>query len=242
MQAIQTLLEKTGVAKLFFGDRHHEVEFDFSNSDLVEQDAYYDVPTKRELPIKGNSNLTYRTLDDMSLWSWKRNAYVEYNPYAFGITQQYNTVTPTVFEQSVIAAIDDQHNRLLLEDVRQLPSISIDDVRNGSDPRMAVLYNLMALREDLRTITDLKITFESMIDTKKATPYLRNGHKQNVLDNWFIQNHTALSLLLRSACKSESSVIDKAIGDCLHGKGAYLSWDKTRGNAVFKDGEFEVNL
>jgi len=242
MQAIQSLLEKTGFAKLFHADRYLETEFDFSNSDLVEQDEYYNVPTKRELPIKGNSAVTYRTLDDMCLWSWKRNAYVEYNPYAFGITQQYNTVTPTVFEQTVVAATDEQHNRLLLEDVRQLPSISIEDVRNGSDPRMAVLYNLMALREDLRTITDLKMTFESLIDVAKSTPYLRNGHKQNVLDNWFFQNHTALSLLLRSACKDAHTPVDKAIGDCLHGKGAYLGWDKTRGNAVFKDGEFEVNL
>lgn len=242
MMAIQNLLQKTGVAKLLHREQYPEIEFDFSNSDLVEADDFYDVPTKRELPIKGRENLTYRTLDDMSLWMWKRNAYVEHNPYAFGITQQYNTVTPEQFEQTVVAATDESHNRLVLEDPRHLPSISIDEVRDGADPRMAMLYNLMALREDLRTINDLKIPFGSMVKGDLPTPYLRNSTKQNVLDNWFFQNHAALSLLLRSACKGPTSVIDKAIGDMLHGKGAHLGWNSERGNAVFKDGEFEVNL
>lgn len=242
MSIMTNLFAGGKVATLLRGYRpEFEPDFDFSNSDLPKQEEYFDVFSKKELPVVGSSAVTYRTLCDMELWSWTNGAYTTYNPYSFGITHQYNEVKREVVKPMVGVVIDDNHNRLVLQDERQLPSISIDDVRNGSDPRMAILYNLEALREDLRTITDLKITFDSMVSTNKDRPYFRNLPKQNVLDNWFLQNHSALHLLLRSACRTDR-VMDKTIIDCINTKGAHLWWDEKACNAKFKDGEFEVNL
>jgi len=242
MQALTSLFGNVRkFANVFAGKTAEEIEFDFSNSELEEPSKYYDVETKRDLPIKGNSALTYRTLDDMVLWSWKRNAYIEYNPYSFGITQQFNDVVPEVLQPQNVAVLDVDNTILVLQDVQQLPSIGIDAVREGADARLAIGYNIEALRQDLRTITDLKISFESMVSDNKDRPYFKSGPKQNVLDNWFYQNHTALHLLLRSTCRSDTHM-DKNMLDGINLKGAHIWWDAKTCNAKFKDGEFEVNL
>lgn len=243
MSIIQSLFGNARkFASVLKGDRHEELEFDFSESDLGEQSKYFDVATKKDLPGNGKSTLTYRTLDDMLLWNWKNGVYVEYNPYAFGITQQFNEHQLETIVASNVAVLDVDNRKLVLDDVSHVPSISLDDVRKGADPRMAILYNVQALREDLRVIGNLKMTFNSMVKKDKVQPYNRNSDNQNVLDNWFFQNHSTLSLLLRSACQSSTYKIDVSIIDCLNGLGAHLFWDSKAGNAKFKDGEFEVNL
>lgn len=228
-------------ANVLRGERHDEIEYDFSESDLGDQSKYYDVATKKDLPAIGNSKVTYRSLDDMALWSWARNTYTEYNPYAFGITQEFNDVVPEVLQPINVAVLDANNIRLVLSEPTQMPSIGIDAVREGADARLAIGYNIEALRHDLRTITNLKIPFESMISSDKDRPYFKSGPKQNVLDNWFYQNHSALHLLLRSTCRSDTH-LDKNMLDGINLKGAHIWWDAKTCNAKFKDGEFEVNL
>lgn len=228
-------------ANVLRGDRHEEIEYDFSDSDLDEQEPYYNVESKKDLPVTGSSKLIYRTLDDMLLWTWKRNAYTEYNPYAFGVTQEFNEVVPEVLQPQNFAVLDVDNRRVVLQDNQQLRSMSIEQVKEGGDARLAMVYNIEAFREDIRVITALKIPFETMVDEKKDRPYFKNSQKQNTLDNWFYQNHSALSLLLRSTCRSETH-IDKHMLDGINKKGAHIYWDDKTNNAKFKDGEFEVNL
>lgn len=215
-----------------------EVEYDFSQSDLEQNEI--DVPTKRDLPKQGKASVQYRTLDDMNIWSWVSGKYIEYNPYNYGITQQYNENKPAVLVPSDIG-VDEVTDRPIFEDSFQLAAISIEQIRQGADARLAVGYNIDAFREDIRMITQLKIPFASMVSEKKDRPYFGKDEKQNTLDNWFIQNHTALHLLLRSSCRSAEHY-DKNMLDGINVKGAHLWWDNTSNRAKFKDGEFVVNL
>lgn len=241
MLNLRGILSNKKVANLLHAFRpQHDLEFDFSDSDLLDE-AFYDVPSKKELPMRGVAKVIYRTLDTMDQYTFTNGTYKTYNPYAFGITQQYNEVQPEVVVQGSTVVVDENHDRLVLQDVRHLPSISLDQVRNGSDPRMAILYNLEALREDIRVCGELGISFSDMVTTQKDRPYRSNNTKQMIADNWFYQNHTALSTLLRAACR-RGKPIDRAIIDCINTKGAHLWWDNVAGNAKFKDGEFEVNL
>lgn len=234
-KTVQTLFNRNpGFTAILRKPMLDEVEHDFSNSDLEIREL--DVPTKRDLPLQGKASIKYRTLDDMSIWSWVNGKYVEYNPYSFGITQEYNEARPQIIEKRLETV-----NNKLFEDERHLASISIDQVRNGSDPKLAMLYNLDAFREDIRMITQYGIAFTSMLPDNAPRNYFRNDAKQNLLDNWFAYSHAALHLLLRSSCRSATH-LDKNMIDGLHGKGAHLWWDAKTGNAKFKDGEFEVNI
>lgn len=212
-----------------------EVEYDFSESDLEITEV--DVPTKRDLPIQGKSSVKYRTLDDMNMWSWLNGKYVEYNPYGYGGTTAYREKP----EVMIVEKKSEPVSNMLFEDERQLASISIDQVREGADARLALVYNIDAFREDIRVIVQYSQKFSSMVSDKKDRPYFRNDDQQNMRDNWFSQNHSALSLLLRSSCRSATH-LDRNMLDAIHGKGAHLWWDEKAGNAKFKDGEFEVNL
>lgn len=225
-----------GFTAILHKEVHDEVEYDFSNSDLEITEV--DVPTKRDLPIQGKSSVKYRTLDDMNMWSWMNGKYVEYNPYGYGGTTAYREQPAKVLVADI--PVPKAVNKSF-EDERQLAGISIDQVREGADARLALVYNIDAFREDIRMIVQYGLKFSSMLSDKKERPYFRNSEQQNIRDNWFSQNHTALSLLLRSTCRS-STHMDRNMLDAIHGKGAHLWWDEKAGNAKFKDGEFEVNL
>lgn len=218
-----------------------DLEFDFSDSDLSTDPIYVDVETRNDLPQLGRSDLTYRTLSDMQLWKWQRNAYHSHNPYTFGITQEFNDVEREIIVMSNNAVLDENNKRLVLQDEQQLPAISIDAIREGADARLAVGYNIEALRHDLRVITALKISFNTMMKEGQTGPYYKSTQKQNLIDNWFYHNHQALHLLLRSTCRSANH-LDNNMLDGINLKGAHLWWDAKSGNARFKDGEFEVNL
>lgn len=219
---------------------NEEVEHDFSNSDLSVVGDYYDVESQFHLPQRGKADVIYRTLDDMRLWSWARITYTEYNPYSFGIANEYREPVEKIV-MSNTRVLDNNDDVLVLQDERQMCSISIDAIKEGADARLALAYNIDALRCDLNMLSELKISLGTMVTDKKDRPYRKNSEKQNLVDNWFYQEHTALSLLLRSSCRSAKHV-DNNMLDCINRKGAHLWWDEEANNAKFKFGEFEVNL
>lgn len=220
-------------------EAEEEVQYDFSTSDLG-QPEYSKVASKAALPSVGNSNIIYQTLDDHNLWTWSRNAYTEYNPYGFGVSTEYREPVQTVVK-STRRVVDVDDTLLIIEDIRQMCSISIDAVKEGADARLAMAYNIDALRADLAMIRDLKMSYASMIPVGKQMPYHRGTPAQVLVDNWFFHNHSALSLLLRSSCRSATHM-DNNMLDGIAIKKAHLWWDSVAGNAKFKDGDFEVNL
>lgn len=191
------------------------------------EDVY--VKNTSELPNIGEEGIKYTVTEDMSVWRWADGAYHETNPYVYGVDQQYRDTPRTI-----------RPNSQIVDPSAELASLSLDQVREGSSPSLAVYYNLIALRADLALIRRTEVLHPNMslMGIISAGP---SSKPENNVTDWFIKNHRALHVLLSSSARSKATMF-KAVVDVLNHNKASLTWDDDKNRAVFKTDDIKVYL
>lgn len=182
-----------------------------------------------DLPLNGEADIKYHVVSDMSLWRWADGAYHEVNPYVYGVDAQYWEKPRTI-----------RPNTQIVDSSAELASLSLDQVRKGSSPSLAVYYNLIALRADLDMLRRLGVVGHNMslMDLLGRGP--NTDRDRNVTD-WFQREHKALCQLLVSSARSKTDMFAPVI-DVLHHNDASLTWDEKANRPVFKTNDFKVYL
>lgn len=181
------------------------------------------------LPVEGEADIKYHVLADMSLWRWADGAYHEVNPYVYGVDSQYWEKPRTI-----------RPNTQIVDSSAELASLSLDQVRSGSSPSLAVYYNLIALRADLDMLRRLSVvghnmSLQDLVSRGPSTDKERNATE------WFQREHKALYQLLLSSARSKADMFAPVI-DVLHHNEASLTWDEKLNRPVFKTNDFKVYL
>lgn len=202
---------------------------DMSNYDetLSSDDIY--VNELKDLPVEGEAGTKYHVMADTSEWRWADGRYHEINPYIYGVDRQYWD-EPRTF----------RHNTEIIDYSAEMASLSLDQVRKGSSPSLAVYYNLIALRADLDMLRRLSVVGHNMSLMDLVSKGPSSNPERNATE-WFLREHKALYTLLSSSARSKDDMHTPVI-DALHHNEASLTWDTDRNRPVFKTGDFKVYL
>lgn len=182
-----------------------------------------------DLPVDGEADIKYHVTADMSLWRWADGAYHEANPYVYGVDPQY-WEKPRTFRP----------NTQIVDYSAQLASLSLEQVRGGSSPSLAVYYNLIALRADLDMLRRLGVVGHNMCLQDLLSRGPSTDPERNATE-WFQREHKALYQLLSSSARSKTDMFAPVV-DVLHHNKASLTWDETQNRPLFKTNDFKVYL
>lgn len=182
-----------------------------------------------DLPTDGSTDVKYHVTADMSLWRWEDGTYYEINPYVYGVDPQY-WEKPRTFRP----------NTQIVDFSAQLASLSLEQVRNGSSPSLAVYYNLIALRADLDMRRRLEVVGYNMSLQDLLSRGISNDPERNATE-WFQREHKALYQLLSSSARSKADMFASVV-DVLHHNNASLTWDDKLNRPLFKTNDFKVYL
>ncbi|AEH03567.1 hypothetical protein AVT69_gp142 [Pseudomonas phage PhiPA3] len=167
-----------------------------------------------DLPSVGDPSLVYKVTSTSDMFRWVNGQYVTYNPY----------LDPKEIHDERVMLIDPYAN---------MPSISEDKLKAGGDMRLSMIYNVQALREDLRRLNELGVNLEVLIDRNLR----QSGY--DTPSTWLIQNHTLLVRQLRSIMKGKNNY-DKHVVEGLALQGVDVWYDIKTQRVGFRDGLFVV--
>ncbi|BEG72392.1 hypothetical protein RVBP21_0200 [Pseudomonas phage BRkr] len=172
-----------------------------------------DVLTVDDLPLRGDPEATYKVTSTLDLYRWVNGEYVVHNPYLDPVVQSSG-------ERAVI-----------VDPTATLPHLTEEHLRKGGDIRLAMVYNVRALREDLRRMELLNISMESLLPRNLRVKDL------DVPGMFLSTNHTILTRQLKSIMRGKGNY-DKYVVEGLARMGVDVWYDEAKRKVGFKDGTF----
>lgn len=213
-----------GFKNWFFGRPNFMLEDDEAFSDLPVH-----VATEADLPKDGDPDAKYFVAETGDTYRYRDGAYYVIDVYSYGCTNEYREAPRRVVCREVITDYS-----------YTLGSITADQIRAGTSPVLATLYNIQALLIDLAQIRRMYVTGyrTTLMEVLSKGPHV---DKDQNLTTWFSSNHSLLYRLLASSQRSKDS-FNTSVVDALHKQGYVLTWDDDKNRAVFKVDDFIVYL
>jgi hypothetical protein len=166
-----------------------------------------------DLPTVGDANTVYTDLSTMDMYVFKNGEYGPYNPYA---TQPQLNQAPT--------------NVFIEDDSVCMP--------HGGSIDMAIMYNVRALREDLRLLNRLGMQYTDVLPKGSWT---QQDEMEKLRLKYLKHSHKALYEQLRFQARNSKGLV-KEIAQRLQNIGVDIWWDADKHELGFKDGAFVVAI
>lgn len=167
-----------------------------------------------DLPVVGDPELTYKVTSTLDLYRWVNNEYVPYNPYI----------------DSTMQTIDSRET--IIDPSASMPSISEETLKDGrGDLRLSVVYNIHALREDLRRLAERNINLGTLI------PRSLRVKPADINSVWLATNHSTLVHQLRQVVKGKNNY-NTYVVEGLNRLGIDVWFDTDKKKIGFKDDSF----
>ncbi|MOA28566.1 hypothetical protein D3C78_1495180 [compost metagenome] len=120
---------------------------------------------------------------------------------------------------------------MLIDPSASMPHLTEERLKTGGDMRLAMIYNVRALREDLRRMADLNIGYEKLTKHNLQVPGM------HLPSQWLLENHTMLVRQLKSAVRGKG-LYDRNVVEGLASMGIDVWYDTAKQRVGFKDGTF----